>query len=138
RSPDMKRLVPVILVVLAFVLLTVGCRRPFEGIDEISTVDSATLADTENATGVVIDLKPVRDVLAGAQWIDAQPINKGGYWLRVEGFPNIFVSEVNGCFWMTDYTGLFQIADDERSKFYEYLDGQARNIHHETKPPETE
>lgn len=63
---------------------------------------------------------------------------KSRYWLKVEGFPNIFISEINGCFWMTDYDGLFKIADDERPEFYEYLDGQARKIYDHPKRTEPE
>ena len=114
----MESVILTTLIGFALVLVTAGCRRPFNGINRISTVDSATLVVTENATGV-IDLKPVRAMLAGAEWIDSQPINKGGYWLKVEGFPDILVSEVNGCFWMTDYKGLFRIADEERPEFCE-------------------
>ena len=80
-------------------------------------------------------MKPIRAFLAEAKWIDGDTINKGGYWLRVDGMPEIFVSEINGCFWMNEHRGLFKIDENAIPKFYAYIDQQAQRIREQKVTP---
>lgn len=116
----MKRAYFTGLLMVAWVLLITGCRTRFEEMDEIANAETGTLF-VWNHNQTEIDLKPIRDMLADAEWIDGDPINKGGYWLRIDGVPDIFISEVNGCFWMEEYKGLFKISDEQRPDFYKHL-----------------
>ena len=117
-------------LLLITLLLICGCSPKFKNIKDLSIVQSAQFVSNRNdVSSRVIDLKPIASLLAEAEWHDATPINKGGCWLKVDGFPDIFVSDVNGCFWLTGYRGLYKINEDDIPRFYEYLydDGSESN-----------
>ena len=61
------------------ILINGGCRSRFHDIHKIETVESATLVVASTST-VTIDMKPIRKMLAHAEWIDGTPIKKGGWY----------------------------------------------------------
>ena len=114
-------------IAVVAVLIGVG----FLALDEprykdMDKIRSSEFADVEFPSGVrgKVDVGPIRDTLANAEWISRRPINKGGYWIRIEGVPEIFLSEVNGCYWLTGYRGIFKVDADHIPSLYTYLDAQ--------------
>jgi hypothetical protein len=127
----MRRNTIAIVAILCGVAFLAIHEPRYKDLDKIKDADTATIKFPSGAYEEV-DIEPIRDTLASAEWLSGTPINKGGYWIRIEGMPEIFLSEVNGCFWLTGYRGLFKIDEDRISLVYTYLDAQYDTLQRES------
>ena len=84
--------------------------------EPLQFVDSAIL--TERSIEVTeISLKPIRKSMASSEWTSKRFINKGSYQLKIDGFPDIYVSYYGGFFWADGQRGFWVVPESERSAF---------------------
>ena len=116
----MKRKTIAVVAMLIGIAFLVLYEPRYKNLEKIKSAESAEVEFPIGVSGKV-NIEPIRDILAGAQWISGRPINKGGCWIRIEGVPEIFLSEVNGCFWFTGYRGIFKVDEDHIPQLYTCL-----------------
>lgn len=109
------------LVLAAVAICAFLLFRPPIDLAPLMTIDSATYVRSGGGEAGEIDLKPVREMMVNAEWISNSPVNKGSYHLRLEGFPDLHVSDFNGYFWVKGRRGFFKVSEMQRREFDDHF-----------------
>ena len=89
-------------------------------IQPLAAIPTADLIERD-MTVTKVDLSAILGCLLEATWHSEKPIDKGGHYLRVDGFSDLRISYYGGFFWVVDHPGYYQVTEANRKKFEGYF-----------------